>query len=99
MNRRVAIRAARLFDSRTAELRPRPLVMVEDARITAVTFDRLDPPSDVEVLDLGDVTLLPGLVDTHLHLAFDASADPVARLSTQSDDELDAAMAAAARRA
>lgn len=29
------------------------------------------PSADLRVLDLGDVTLLPGLIDSHVHLAFD----------------------------
>lgn len=34
---------------------------------------------DVAVLDFGpDAWLLPGLIDTHVHLVFDGSADPVA---------------------
>jgi imidazolonepropionase-like amidohydrolase len=34
-------------------------------------------PPDAEVVELGDATLLPGLVDCHVHLPFDGSSDPV----------------------
>ena len=30
----------------------------------------------VGVLDLGDATLLPGLIDAHVHLVWSASAEP-----------------------
>lgn len=75
-----AIRARRLFDGR--ELLGERVVHVEDGRITAVA------EHGVAELDLGDVTLLPGLIDCHVHLVFDASADPVAHLAGASDEEL-----------
>ncbi|WP_424643310.1 amidohydrolase family protein [Embleya sp. AB8] len=42
-------------------------------------------------------TILPGLIDSHVHLVFDASADPVAALDGVDDLDLLAAMAARAR--
>jgi imidazolonepropionase-like amidohydrolase len=49
-----------------------------------------------DILDLGDVTLLPGLVDAHQHLVFDASDDPVGHLRLRTDSEvLDGARIAA----
>jgi imidazolonepropionase-like amidohydrolase len=42
---------------------------------------------------------MPGLVDAHLHLAFDASTDPVGHLAETGDDLLRGQMAEAARRA
>ena len=32
--------------------------------------------------------MLPGLVDTHVHLAFDASVDPVGALAGRDDEQL-----------
>jgi imidazolonepropionase-like amidohydrolase len=69
-------------------LAQRPLVLIENGRITAVESGDLDPPPDAEVVDLGEVTLLPGLIDTHVHLGFDASVAPVAHLQAASDDAL-----------
>jgi imidazolonepropionase-like amidohydrolase len=94
---RTILRAAWLFDG-TATLQPHPVVVIEGRSIVSVGFG-LGTRSDVEVLDLGDATLLPGLVDTHVHLAFDASTDPVATLARRSDDEVLAAMRQAARTA
>ncbi|MET8877686.1 amidohydrolase family protein [Nocardia sp. NPDC004604] len=51
----------------------------------------------MDVVDLGGVTLLPGLIDTHVHLAFDAGFDPVGALLTRSDEEALAAMMDAGR--
>jgi imidazolonepropionase-like amidohydrolase len=56
-------------------------------------------PAGAEEIDLGDTTLLPGLVDAHMHLVFDASPDPVGALGARTDDEALASMRVAARRA
>ena len=78
------ITARRLFDGRSPQVLADPVVEVADGRIVGVG-QHGSPVSGPDVLDLGDVTLLPGLIDVHQHLAFDASSDPVARL--QSDDD------------
>jgi imidazolonepropionase-like amidohydrolase len=93
-----AIRATRLFDGIGPLLAQRPVVLVDDGRIVEVRSDGSAPES-VEVVDLDGATLLPGLVDAHVHLIFDASADPVARLGTASEEELLDGMRAAARTA
>ncbi|WKX73651.1 amidohydrolase family protein [Streptomyces sp. XD-27] len=65
-----AVRAARLFDGYA--LRPgRPLVLIDGSRIAGVDMTGAPPSADLRVLDLGDATLLPGLIDSHVHLAFD----------------------------
>ncbi len=93
---RTAIRAAALFDG--SRLVRDPLVLVADGRIADVTSGpRAAVPPDAELVDLPGATLLPGLVDTHVHLAFDASTDPVGTLVAQDDDELLAVMVASAR--
>lgn len=93
--RRIAIRAEALFDG-TGLVRD-PLVIVADGRFAEVaTGPRATVPLDAELVDLPGATLLPGLVDTHVHLAFDASTDPVGTLVGQDDDELLAAMVGAA---
>jgi imidazolonepropionase-like amidohydrolase len=96
--RLLAIRAGALFDGVSPTLLTDPVVIVDGTTVRAV--DRaVQPPPGAEVVDLGDATLLPGLIDTHVHLAFDASADPVATLAERDDDTALAAMAAAARAA
>jgi imidazolonepropionase-like amidohydrolase len=92
----LAIRGARLFDGENDSSIESPTLLVDGASIVAVQSGG-DLPSGAELVDLGDVTLLPGLVDAHLHLAFDASPNPLAKLTSGSDDELLAGMAAAAR--
>ncbi len=48
--------------------------------------------------ELGDVTLMPGLIDSHVHLGFDGGPDPVARMKSETDAEQLVLMLRSARR-
>ena len=52
----------------------------------------MDPPVDAYVEDYGNATILPGLIDPHVHLAFDASEDSVRNLMRRTDAEVSAAV-------
>ena len=84
--RLTALRAAALFDGTSSALVRDPLVLIDGNAIVAVDSG-VPTPEDADVTDLGGATLLPGLVDTHVHLAFDASPDPVGHLASRSDAE------------
>ncbi|MGA5131653.1 amidohydrolase family protein [Streptomyces olivoreticuli] len=92
----LAVRARSLFDGAGPEPVERPLVLVEGGRIVDVRAGG-EPPAGAEPVDLGAATLLPGFVDTHVHLAFDASDDVVGSLRCAGDGELLDRMRAAAR--
>jgi imidazolonepropionase-like amidohydrolase len=89
--RLTALRAAWLFDGTGSALIPDPLVVIDGGIIVAVGSGA-PAPDGADVVELGGAALLPGLVDTHVHLAFDASADPVGALVGRSDDEVLEAM-------
>jgi imidazolonepropionase-like amidohydrolase len=55
-------------------------------------------PADTPVLALGPVTVLPGLIDCHVHLAFDGGSAPVARMRAEDDARQVALMTRNARR-
>src|SRR5690348_4500471 len=93
----LVLRAARLFDG--TRVVQQPLVMLDNGRIAAVEPETREAPPDAEVVDLGDTTLLPGLIDAHVHLGFDASKEPVAQMLSDSDATLLLRMRLAARRA
>ncbi len=90
------LRAAHLFDG-TGAL-PDPTVIIDGAVIRAAGHG-LPVPDGAQVIDLPGATILPGLVDGHVHLVFDSSDDPVGRLAERDDAAVFAAAAGAARRA
>jgi len=98
-SRLTILRPAALFDGSSPALLARPSVVVADGVIAAVHGPAGPVPAGADVVDLPGLTLLPGLVDTHLHLCFDASKDPVGHLADTSDGLLREQMAGAARRA
>jgi imidazolonepropionase-like amidohydrolase len=63
----VAIRAARLIDGKNDRAIDTPVVVVEGGKIQAVGAD-VAIPKGATVIDLGNMTLLPGLIDAHTHL-------------------------------
>src|ERR1700759_5151900 len=93
--RLTALRAAVLFDGTSSALVRDPLILIDGSTIKAVDSGVPAPPG-ADVIDLGGAALLPGLVDAHVHLAFDASLDPVGALAGRSDDETIEAMTKAA---
>jgi imidazolonepropionase-like amidohydrolase len=95
----VVLRAAALFDGVSAALMARPSVLIADGVIAAVHGPAGPLPAGARVVDLPGLTLMPGLVDAHLHLCFDATGDPAGHLAGTGDDLLREHMAEAARRA
>ncbi|RKS94375.1 imidazolonepropionase-like amidohydrolase [Microbacterium sp. AG790] len=76
-------------------------VLVHDGVIEwvgrAADFPSADYAHDLERIDLGAATLLPGLIDAHVHLAFDGGPAPVERMMAESDPQQVALMLRSAR--
>ena len=71
----VAIKAGRLIDVIEARVLRDQVILVEDGRIKAVGA-KVAIPSRAAVIDLSDATVLPGLIDAHVHLTYDAVIPP-----------------------
>lgn len=73
----LALRVSRWLDVRSGELRGPDIIVVSSGRIAAIqspsTFDDRSAASSI---DLGDATVLAGLIDAHVHLQI--GGDPAA---------------------
>jgi imidazolonepropionase-like amidohydrolase len=68
-----AVRAGRLFDPKSGQMMTNQVVLIQGDRITQVGVAASVPiPSGARVIDLSRATVLPGLIDGHVHLT-DAS--------------------------
>ncbi|MCR9270151.1 MAG: metal-dependent hydrolase family protein [Henriciella sp.] len=65
-------------------------VTVQDGKIVRVERGFKDHPDDVEVINMRDSYVLPGLIDSHVHLSNEFS--PTSRTRMLSDSEVDAAL-------
>jgi imidazolonepropionase-like amidohydrolase len=70
----VYIKAAHLFDGRGDALRDRVVIVVDGGKITQVGSDVVIP-ANARVIDLGDRTVLPGLIDCHTHIVLHPGND------------------------
>src|SRR5262245_34152891 len=61
----IALKAARMFDGTSDAVTRNAVIVVEGNKIKSVGGA---VPAGAEVIDLGDVTLLPGFIDAHTHL-------------------------------
>jgi imidazolonepropionase-like amidohydrolase len=92
------IRAGRLIDGTGGAPRVDQAVYVEGPRIVGVG-PATEIPSDADVVDLGGSTVLPGLIDCHVHLVFSHSEHPLRDLLAEDDQQLLLRGVAAARQA
>ncbi|HEX9165770.1 MAG TPA: amidohydrolase family protein [Gemmatimonadales bacterium] len=76
------VKAARMLDVATGRITANATVVVRQSRIAAVN------PASVpagRVVDLGDVTLLPGFIDLHTHIVSEISAGSFMAAVTQTE--------------
>jgi imidazolonepropionase-like amidohydrolase len=73
----VVIRAAHMVDVNRGELISPAVVVVSGGKISSIGSGGV--PAGAQTIDLGDLTLLPGLIDAHTHLTGDLSGDWVTR--------------------
>lgn len=80
------LRAARLIDGTGAPTVINAAIVVTDDRIVAVgPASAVAVPAGARVVDLGDVTLLPGFIDAHTHIIGRTLGDPMADLAIVKD--------------
>jgi hypothetical protein len=70
----IVLHAARLVDVKNGRLVTPGEVLVQGERIVEVGTS-VKRPAGAEVIDLGDCTLMPGLIDAHVHLFLHPGAE------------------------
>jgi len=89
----VVLKAARLIDGTGASPIANAVVVVTDNSIVAVgPASSVTIPADAKVIDLGNVTLLPGFIDAHTHLVGRVLGDPEGDMAPARDFESFAAI-------
>lgn len=78
---RSAVRAARMVDAKAGTVRGPVWVVISGDTVESV---QSSAPAGVPVTDLGDATLLPGLIDTHTHLGSRVGVAQAERLRSAS---------------
>ncbi len=77
-----------VFDAQLARTTP-GTVVIEGKRISAIwPAGRRDWPADARVIDVGGKTVLPGLIDLHVHLTYPDSDTPIDRQASEGDGVL-----------
>jgi imidazolonepropionase-like amidohydrolase len=80
------LRAARMIDGTGAQMVHNAVVVVDGDRIVAAgAAGSVAVPAGARVIDLGDVTLLPGFIDTHTHIIGRTLGDPMNDLAVVKD--------------
>lgn len=70
----MVLKAARYFDAQRGTLRQPAVIVIDQGRIVSVNPQTL--PERARVIDLGQATLLPGLIDAHTHLMISTNDTP-----------------------
>ncbi|MBV8674941.1 MAG: amidohydrolase family protein [Acidobacteriaceae bacterium] len=70
----VVLHVARLLDVAAGRIVSPGEVLIEGERIAAAGSS-VEQPAGAQVIDLGDVTLIPGLIDAHVHLFLHPGAE------------------------
>ncbi|MGO4209669.1 amidohydrolase family protein [Terriglobus sp. 2YAB30_2] len=72
--KQTVLHAARLYEAETGRILTPGEILVEGDHIAA-SGTRVERPAGAEVIDLGDRTLMPGLIDAHTHLFLHPGAE------------------------
>jgi len=86
----VAIRAGRLFDARSGTMLTNQVVIVRGDRITEAGSG-LAIPSGANVIDLSNATVMPGMIDAHVHINTGGETEAQRTLIALSNAQIDLA--------
>ena len=83
----VYIRAGQLLDGTGDDIRENVTIIINGETISSVEDGFLDPDSDTQLIDLSDKTILPGLIDLHVHLEGESNPNRYIETFTMNPEE------------
>jgi imidazolonepropionase-like amidohydrolase len=86
--KRTLIRAGHLLDVKTGKLsEAQTIIVIGDSIQSIVPSASTSPQSGDEVIDLGSMTVLPGLIDVHTHITMNPDFDPFREVTSTNAKE------------
>jgi imidazolonepropionase-like amidohydrolase len=85
---RSLIHCGSLIDGKNKDLQSQVTIVVEGNKIVSVDKGFTKPAKDDKVIDLSKKTVMPGLIDMHVHLESETSKDALVKRFTQNEADL-----------
>ena len=74
-----AVKAGRLIDTEAGTVLTNQVILIRNGQVESVG-PAATIPADATVIDLSAITVMPGLIDCHTHLADEENAEPLSGL-------------------
>ncbi|MDX1591084.1 MAG: amidohydrolase family protein [Balneolaceae bacterium] len=81
------IHAGSMFDGTSGELTGNTTIVIEDGMIVSVSDGFQRPARGAELIDLSEMTVLPGLIDLHVHLEGESNPNRYVETYTMDPEE------------
>jgi imidazolonepropionase-like amidohydrolase len=85
---RKLIHCGSLINGKTSEIRNQVTIIVEGNKIVSVENGFTTPAGNDQVIDLKKKTVMPGLIDMHVHLESETSKDQQVKKFTQNEADI-----------
>lgn len=85
---RTLLHCGNLVDGKTKELFSQMTIVVEGNKITSLEKGFSKPGKDDKLIDLSRKTVMPGLIDLHVHIESETSKDALVRRFTQNEVDI-----------
>lgn len=85
---RIVVKAGQLIDGSGGQPQHNVAVVIEGELIAAIQPIGQPLPADAEVIDATGQTVIPGLIDAHVHLCFSGSPLPLTEILAERDEQV-----------